>query len=251
MELSLIKEVILSLTVFFLSVIGGITGIGISTIITPLLLFLGTPFALAKATSLWVNLWLMAVSVYKKFKTINWKLTFPLVVSAFISAPLGAKVSFFIPEKVQLLMLATFVVLSGLFILFFKPLPLLSGLTHEGFLKVGVLLGLLSGFIGGMLGIGGGIIVNPILIILGMDPILVTSLSSVLVLLSSFGGWITYTLMGHFDWSLAIICAPAAVFGSFLGNRWANRFERKVIRKIVAAFAIFVGLVIYAKAFSI
>jgi uncharacterized membrane protein YfcA len=246
--MALSSELLAVTVIFLFSVVGGITGIGIATIITPTLLFLGLKLNEAKSVSLWVNVWLMTLSVYRRWGDINWHLAIPLVVTSFLFAPLGAKLSLFIPERVQLLLLGTFVIGSAALILHGKIKPKLIGLTYTGYIKIGLFLGTLAGIVGGLLGIGGGILVNPILLILGLDPLLVTSVSAILVLVSSFSGWFAYTKMGFFHWSLALPVALAAILGSFLGNSLAQKFSKEKLREVVAYFALFVGFIIYLKA---
>ena len=251
MELSLSKELLVVVITFLFSVVGGITGIGIATIIIPLLLLLGVPLPFAKATALWVNVSIMSYSVLRRLRYIKWSLALPLVAAAFLAAPLGAKISFSIPERVQLLLLGTFVLLSALLILFIKPKPKVVGLTRSGFAKIGVAVGFLAGFLGGMLGIGGGIIANPILILLGFDPLEVTSISALMVLLSSLSGWLAYTAMGYFSPSLALPLFFAALGGAYIGNKLSERFSKEMVRKAVAYFALFVAFITYIKAFTL
>ncbi len=251
MELSLYKELLLLGVIFVFSVIGGITGIGIATIVIPLLILLGVSLPFAKATALWVNISIMSYSVFRRRRLIKWSLALPLVVSAFLLAPLGAKVSFFIPARVQLLLLATVVLASALLILYLKPKPRVSGLTRFGFIKVGAVVGAVAGFLGGMLGIGGGIIANPILIVLGFDPVEVTTVSALMVLLSSLSGWATYTYFGYFPYKWALPLLIAALGGSYVGNRLSERFSRETLRRVVAYFAIFVSLITYLKAITL
>lgn len=251
MELSFYKELLLLGIIFAFSIIGGITGIGIATIVIPLLILLGVSLPFAKATALWVNVSIMSYSVFKRFKLIKWSLALPLVVSAFLIAPLGAKISFFIPPKVQLFLLATIVLFSALLILYLKPKPRVSGLTHFGFIKVGVAVGAFAGFLGGMLGIGGGIIANPILIVLGFDPVEVTTVSALMVLLSSLSGWATYTYLGYFSFKWAIPLLIAALGGSYIGNHISEKFSKQTLRRVVAYFAIFVSLITYLKAITL
>ncbi len=251
MHLTLTQDLLVVILTFLLSIVGGITGIGIATIIIPLLLLLGVPFPVSKSLALWINVWIMVLSVYKRWKTINWHLAAPLMLSAFILAPVGAEISFLIPEKVQLLFLGTFVVLSALFILFLKPVPLFKNLKPSAALKLGVLVGGFAGFVGGLLGIGGGIIANPLLIILGLDPFEVTSISAVMVLLSSLSGWCTYALKGYFPAKFALPLLIAAVGGSYVGNKLSYKFSKEVIRKIVALFALVVGIVILLKGITL
>ncbi|RTZ59914.1 MAG: hypothetical protein DSZ31_03035 [Gammaproteobacteria bacterium] len=251
MDLSLSKQLALVLVTFFFSVVGGITGIGIATIIVPLLIFLGASLPFAKSTALWINISVMSLSVYKRRRNIRLSLALPLVVSAFLFAPLGAKFSFYLPEKVQLLLLASFVFISALGVLFLKPKARVSGVTKSGFIKVGILLGAFAGFIGGMLGIGGGIIANPLLIILGFDPFVVTSVSSAMVLLSSLSGWITYWALGYFSYSLALPLFVSAFAGSYIGNLLSQRISKDAVKKVVGYFALLVAIVTYLKAFTL
>ncbi|HID79279.1 MAG TPA: sulfite exporter TauE/SafE family protein [Aquifex aeolicus] len=251
MDLSPSEQLLLVLVTFFFSVVGGITGIGIATILLPLLIFLGVNLPFAKATALWINISVMSLSVYKRLKSIKLFLALPLVVSAFLFSPLGAKLSFYIPQRVQLLLLASFVFISALAILFLKPKARIGGVTKLGFIKVGILLGGFAGFIGGMLGIGGGIIANPLLIILGFDPLVVTSVSSLMVLLSSLSGWITYAAFGYFSYSLTLPLFISAVAGSYIGNLLSQRISKEAVKKVVGYFALLVAIVTYLKAFTL
>jgi len=251
MQIPLIQEVLLLVITFIFSVVGGITGIGIATIIIPLLLLMDVPFPVAKSLALWINVWIMALSVYKRFRYIKWHFALPLVISAFLAAPVGATLSFAVPERFQLLLLGTFVVFSGVFILFLKPVPLYAGATATGLIRLGILVGLLAGLLGGLLGIGGGIIANPLLIILGLDPLMVTSVSALMVFLSSLSGWATYTAMGYFPLKFALPLAVAAFAGSFAGNKLSKKMSKELVRKVVAIFALFVGVIVYLKAITL
>ena len=251
MELSLSVQLFLFLVTFAFSVIGGITGIGIATVIVPILILLGAPLPFAKATALWINIGVMSLSVLKKWRNINFSLALPLTVSAFLFAPLGAKFSFYLPERLQLFLLASFVLLSALGVLFLKPKARIGGVTKAGFVKVGILLGSFAGFVGGMLGIGGGIIVNPILIMLGFDPLMVSSVTSVMVLLSSFSGWVTYLSLGHFSFKLALPLLVCALAGSYIGNHLSQRISKEAVRRVVGYFALLVAIVTYLKALTL
>ena len=83
MELSLYKELLLLGVIFTFSVIGGITGIGIATIVIPLLILLGGSLPFVKATALWVNVSIMSYSVFRRRRLIKWSLALPLVVTAY------------------------------------------------------------------------------------------------------------------------------------------------------------------------
>jgi len=71
MHLNLGQEALLCLITFLFSIIGGITGIGIATIIIPIFLLLGSSLPFAKAIALWVNVWIMLLSVYRRWNQIR------------------------------------------------------------------------------------------------------------------------------------------------------------------------------------
>ncbi len=238
------NELFLSFVVFFLSTLAGITGIGIATLVIPILLLFGFNLSGAKASALWLNGWIMAISLIRRWKRLRWELAAPVVVAAFLAAPLGAKVSFFIPDRVQLILLGLAVALSGWLVLFFKSKRGKIFATREGFVKMGLFIGAFAGFLGGLLGIGGGIFANPAMLLLGVDPAISTSASSALVFFSSLGGWLTYTHYGCFFLKPLLFPTLFAVAGSLLGNRLAERMEREKLRKVVAFFAIGVGIFI-------
>lgn len=86
--------------------------------------------------------------------------------------------------------------------------------------------GLVSGILAGLLGIGGGVILVPILITLGYLPIQAIATSSLAILITSTSGSIQNLRMGYFDWKRVIFLGlPAAVsaqLGAYIASRVAN-----------------------------
>jgi uncharacterized membrane protein YfcA len=91
-----------------------------------------------------------------------------------------------------------------------------------------LLIGLVAGFFSALFGVGGGIVVVPLLILLARfseRPAMATSLAAIGV--TALAGAVAYALLGRVDPALAaLVGIPAAfgaVFGTALQQRLANR----------------------------
>jgi uncharacterized protein len=107
-----------------------------------------------------------------------------------------------------------------------------------------VVLGVLTGFMAGMLGIGGGIIVIPALaIILGFtqQEAQGTSLAMMLPPVGIFAV-INYYKAGHVDWRVAAILAVFFVVGSIFGSQLAVKIPQDTLKKIFGVFLILVAI---------
>lgn len=83
-----------------------------------------------------------------------------------------------------------------------------------------VLVGLVAGFLSGMFGVGGGILVVPGLVLLaGMDQRFAHGTSLAAVLPISVSSLATYWVHDHVDWSVALWLAVGAVAGAIAGTR--------------------------------
>ena len=161
---------------------------------------------------------------------------------------LGAKISFHINEKLQLTLLGLFIVISALLILFFKPIKFFENIRGKSLIPLGTALGTLGGFIGGLLGLGGGSIVNPIMLFLGLEPRIVSSASAVMVLFSSFSGWLVYFYHSSFNWKEGFFLVGVAITGSWIGSQLAKNLPKEILRKLIAIFLLFIGTSLLLKA---
>lgn len=78
--------------------------------------------------------------------------------------------------------------------------------------------GFLSGVVAGLVGIGGGLIIGPLLIDLGINPIISTSTSNFLVLFTSSSTSIQFFLMGMMNLTYGAPCTFFSFIGSLLGT---------------------------------
>src|SRR5512140_988570 len=78
-------------------------------------------------------------------------------------------------------------------------------------------MGLAVGFISGMFGIGGGFLMTPLLIFIGVSPAVAVATVSSHIAASSFTGAITYWRKRALDTALAMMLLSAGIIGTATG----------------------------------
>ncbi|MEX2275565.1 MAG: sulfite exporter TauE/SafE family protein [Actinomycetota bacterium] len=103
-------------------------------------------------------------------------------------------------------------------------------------------IGVLAGFVSGLLGVGGGIIIVPLLAgALGMPlkRALGTSLAAIVALV--IPGTLVHAILDNIDWSIVLVLTIGSVIGALLGARIALGAKERTLRIAVATFLGLVG----------
>lgn len=97
-----------------------------------------------------------------------------------------------------------------------------------------VIIGLLAGVLSGFMGVGGGVIMIPLMILLlgfNQHEAQGTSLA-VLAVPVTFLAAYTYYNEGHVNWRFAIVIAFAFVIGGYIGSKFAVNMDQAILKKI-------------------
>jgi uncharacterized membrane protein YfcA len=97
-----------------------------------------------------------------------------------------------------------------------------------------VIIGLLAGVLSGFMGVGGGVIMIPLMILLlgfNQHEAQGTSLA-VLAVPVTFLAAYTYYNEGHVNWRFAIVIAFAFVIGGYIGSKFAVNIDQAILKKI-------------------
>jgi hypothetical protein len=107
-----------------------------------------------------------------------------------------------------------------------------------------IVIGILAGFVGGSLGIGGGIIIVPSLLFLMGFSQHEAQGTYLAVLLFPIGilGVVNYYKHGYVHFKYAAILIAAFLLGSYLGSLLAVNLPDKVLTKIFGIFMLFVSI---------
>jgi len=211
---------IIFLIAFVLSFVFALGGIGSALVMIPALSAMGLPFAHARAVGLFCNGISMIGATYSNIRNrrLDFRLGWPIIVSSFVLAPVGAWVGHFLPAKVLLVIFILFLTFSGMMMLFFKGSKYSNQYRQDSPFVGPLLTGAVSGVISGLLGVGGGGVIAPLMIMQGFNPKKVVTITALAVPFSSFSAFTTYALMGSVPWGILAVVGVAAWIGGYLGT---------------------------------
>ena len=109
-----------------------------------------------------------------------------------------------------------------------------------------VLLGFVAGTLGSILGLGGGFLVVPALILLrGLDPRIATGTAVAVIVPTMLVTLWRRGIQGHVDWRLGAMIAVGAVAGAFLGSWIAGQVSGALIRRTFAVVLLGLSLLLF------
>lgn len=218
---------------FALSVVFSMGGTGSGIALIPILHFLGLDFTIAKTVGLFAGASTTLTSSIMNIKrnVLDFRFVWPIALMMLIFAPLGAYMSQYIPAKYVKLLFMLLLFYSATMMLFGKK----KAMVHAHTDIVPFLVGSLVGFLAGLLGVGGGNLLIPLLIMLGYDPKKVAISVSFVVPFAALSSFATYAFYVPLDWKLLLIVALGAIGGGYIGNYLMHfKLEQKQIKKIMA-----------------
>lgn len=102
-----------------------------------------------------------------------------------------------------------------------------------------VVLGLLAGIIAAALGLGGGIVFVPVLVVLfGFDQHIAQGTSLAVIFPTAIMATLAHTRMGNVRWRLAIPIGLAGIAGALIGAQVALQLDADVLRRLFGLFLI-------------
>lgn len=207
-----------AILVLIFSGLMAMAGLGAAFLFVPLFYYLGVPLAEATPTALLLNvvsLFFATVS-YWRGGLINWRVGLPILAVAVIAAPLGARLTSAVDQRLLLGLFAAFLVFAGAMMLF-RPQPRPRTVSRSMEIGAGMAVGGVAGFLGGLLGVGGGNFILPVLNGLGLDPKTAAGTTALVVIFSSLSGFLGHASIGGLDPLFLGITALMAAIGSVIG----------------------------------
>ncbi len=198
-----------------------------------------------KSSALTLNLFVSGISFYQFLRAgyFRWRIILPFIITSIPLAFIGAKIH--VDASIYQFILGIFLSVAALKIIFHNVKEPRQDKTVP--FIIGLLTGALLGFFSGMIGIGGGIILSPILIMTGWANIKeAAAVSALFILLNSASG-----LLGVYysDAQLTpdiiiwvILAFSGGTLGAYLGSR---KFTRGYLKYVLSGIMILASLKLF------
>lgn len=239
------SDALLVLLFFLIALFYSSIGFGGGSSYLALLGFLFVDFQLIRSTALLCNVAVVAGSIllYQKKGLLDWRKFWPFVALSIPAAFIGSQ--FRLSEK-------TFFIILGVSLIGSALMLLVKTYTQQQQQKegyAGAVTYSLAGGIGllsGLVGIGGGIFLSPVLNLMGWDrPKKIAALASFFILANSLTGLGGLALEGVLvlEFPLLLYLLLAVITGGQLGSRMTiSWFKPGLIQRLTACLVLYVGL---------
>ncbi len=233
----------------------GLLGSGGSILTVPVLVYLaGQPDKVAIAESLAIVGAIASVgaATYARQGLVDWRAVAGFGVPGIVGTYLGAVLAARVPGPVQLALFG--VVMLAAAGAMFRGQAALAGDAHPArpawmIAALGIAVGVMTGLVG----VGGGFLIVPALVLLvGLDMRLAVGTSLSIIVLNSATGFLKYldvlSASGSVvDWRLVGTFAAIGIVGSLVGARLSQRVPQARLKRGFAVFLVVMGTFILFK----
>ncbi len=255
---------ILTLVFLFVSLFFSMLGMGGGMFYVPILLFANTPIHDAATISLSLILFtsLSALFVFLRNRLVDWKLAAIIDPPTDIMAFVGGYFSAYFSEYLLKAVLGCVLIISGIFMIKKgKPISIcpkdkrwwcwdrnFNGRSYRVnlFLALPITAGI--GLLSGMLGVTGGVIKLPFMVLFcGVPMDIAIATSTVMVAITALFGLAGHIIAGHFDLSMVAPLALAAFVGGQIGSRLSVKTDKLRLKRIFGVVLIVIAVKILAE----
>ena len=246
--------IILSILFFVTAILYSSVGFGGGSTYLALLFIWGLPYYIFPIIALCCNVIVVSGNCFNYIKAgnLNLKLLIPYLVGSIPLAFIGGSLP--IEKRLFEILLFLVLTLAGTLLLFnFKSYDDKEESYKKIPIPISILIGGVLGFVSGVIGIGGGIFLSPILFLIrAAKPKHIATAASVFILINSFSGivgqltknWVLI-LIPHY-WLLLLTVLIGGQVGNFLNLKV---FPARILALVTAMLVLFVAIKVAYKLF--
>jgi len=106
-----------------------------------------------------------------------------------------------------------------------------------------LLVGLAAGFLSALLGIGGGVIMVPLLVLLlGADMKIAVGTSLAYIVPVALSGALQHSYRGQIMWKALLLVVPCGLIGTYLGVRASDVLSGPMLKRMFGVLMVVVGI---------
>lgn len=230
----------------------GLLGSGGSILTVPVLIYLAgeqEKVAIAESLGIVGSISLVGFIPYGLSKQVHWRSVILFGLPAMAGTYGGAIIAGYVSGTFQLILFAAVMVLAAVMMFRDKQKRPAAGdavsISHAWWKMV--LEGLAVGILTGLVGVGGGFLIVPALVLLGGLPMsLAVGTSLLIIALKSFSGFYKYmdvldSLELSMNWELILVFSLIGAVGSLVGKTIGAKISNAGLKKGFALFLILMG----------
>ncbi len=238
---SLILSPYLLMTLFFIIAFAySSVGLGGGSSYTALMAIVGINTVAIPMISLILNLLVTSVGSYNyiRNKHGNIKLIVPFLISSMPMAYIGGSLQ--LPKEAFYWILLISLIFVALRIYFWKNTSFKMSINQRKKFFISLLSGAILGLIAGIIGIGGGIYLVPLIIILGLGTQKeAAACGTIFIWLNSFSGLLSRLQYNEINFANYFLLMISVIIGGFIGSYMGSfKFSPKAMEKILGSVII-------------
>lgn len=223
----LINNWYIILLFFLIAALYSSVGFGGGSSYLAILALTGIAYTQIRSISLLCNIVVVGGNViyFYKQKLYDWNKVIPIALFSVPLAFVGGTIQ--ITESFFFILLGCTLLFTAITMWLSKKITSKNNVSHTMSFSKNASYGGLIGFISGMVGIGGGIFLAPLLHMIQWDsPKKIAATASVFILFNSISGILGQSFNPNFSihWNLTILLLLAVLIGGFFGARIGNRY---------------------------
>ncbi|HEV7700411.1 MAG TPA: sulfite exporter TauE/SafE family protein [Pyrinomonadaceae bacterium] len=233
--------ILTTLAIFVVAVMYSSVGHGGASGYLAVMAFLGVMPEVTRPTALVLNLFVASIGTYQFWRAgfFSWRVFWPFAVASIPFAFIGGMIH--LPTNVYKIVLGIVLALAALRLAWkLRPTDEIKDPPIWAALIIGAIIGLLSGLIG----VGGGIFLTPVLLLANWSETKTAAgVSAMFILVNSISG-----LLGNYS-QVSVLSSNvwlwigAAVVGGLLGSTLgAKRFDSLTLRRVLAVVLLFAAV---------
>jgi hypothetical protein len=231
----LLNDIAIALVGFLTGILSGLFGIGGAIVSTPAIRLLGVPASLAVASTL-PSIIPGAITGgirYSRVGLVTWSAVRVVAPFGVLFAIIGAVTADRMPGDGHYLMIATALLIIWTAWRMLHPPQLHESSGHSKFKLACVGIG--SGLLSGLLGVGGGFVMVPVFVgLLGFQMKRAVATSLVCVAVFAIPGTITHAVLDNIDWRVAGLLTIGVIPGVYVATKYVVAVADKSLRIAMA-----------------
>ena len=251
---------------FAVAVVFSMLGQGGGVLYTPIQVFVGIDFHVAATTSLFLIMMtsVSATLVFRKAKRVDWPLAVVLETVTASGGFVGGLASGRFSGEFLSVFFAGVVAFAAVFMVRDFKMETMCPSAQDGLVYwqrhfggqsycVNLIVALPASFVAGaasgLVGVGGGILKVPLMVLLlGIPMDIAVGSSAFMVGLTAAGGFAGHVASGHWDWTTSLILAVAVFAGGQIGARKSLGLDKKKMEKGFGWFLLAIATLMVLKA---